>query len=280
MADTTVDGANASHAEQEKPLVNGDTAHEDEKVKAQEDPKKGDNQKQKDGKGDSKKDEKPPGGYDSTAVPRRPPGYTVKITFHRATNLPMADYASLSSDPYVLATLDTGLPTRHKEDPPLQHRTPTIRRNTDPEWNDEWVVANVPRDGFRLKCRVMDEDPQDHDDRLGNAHVVVSGPIGEGWQGIKDGQYKIMKRSGSKRAYLIRLFAACIRKSKHLNGHLFLSVECLGRTETENGGRAYTVGPMWFTKHYSPMLGRIANRKEPGEDKRGNDDKSKPEKYK
>lgn len=226
-----------------------------------------------------KESKQPPGGFDSTPVPRQPVGYTLKITFHKATNLPMADYASWSSDPYVLADIETDLPTRHKEDPPFQHRTPTTRRCTDPEWNDEWIVANIPPNGFRMKCRVMDEDPQDHDDRLGNAYIEV-GQISESWSGIQNQMYKIRKRSGSKRAYLIRTFAACIRKSKHLNGHLFVSVEMLGRTDARNGGRAYTVGPMWCTRHYSPMLGRIANRKEPDENAQGNEDRSKPEKYK
>lgn len=117
----------------------------------------------------SKSDKGPAGGFDSTPLPRRPPGYTLKFTFHRATNLPLADINSLSSDPFIVAELNTGLPTRHKEDPPLQLRTKTIRQCTDPVWESEWIVANVPASGFKLKCRIYDEDPADHDDRLGNA---------------------------------------------------------------------------------------------------------------
>jgi len=262
----------AESEEQEKSQVGSNATGDQEKVE--------NNDKKKPDKKDHMDDEKkPPGGFDDTPIPRQPPGYTVKITFQRATNLPMADYASLSSDPYVLATLETGLPTRHKEDPPLRHRTPTIQRCTEPEWNNEWIVANVPAGGFGLKCRVMDEDPQDHDDRLGDAYITV-GHIKEGWTGINNGEYKIKKRYGSKRAYLIRAFAACIRKSKHLNATLIVSIELLGRTEAQHGGRAYTVGPMWYLKHYSPMLGRIANRKEPMEDQQGNENPSKPQKYK
>lgn len=261
MAEREPKDATAVSRDSEKPPMNGNANDDKGEPKKQEDKKK------------------PPGGFDPTPVPNKQVGYTLKITFHRATNLPMADYASLSSDPYVLATLDTGLPTRHKEDPPFQHRTSTIRRCTDPEWQDEWIVANIPSSGFRMKCRVMDEDPQDHDDRLGDAHVAVS-HLDEGWKGITERECKIKKRSGSKRAYLIRVFAACVRKRKHLNGNLFVSVEMLGRTEAGSGGRAYTVGPMWYTKHYSPMLGRIANRKVPGEAGEGTEDKKKPEKYK
>jgi hypothetical protein len=31
------------------------------------------------------------------------PGYTLKITFHRAEDLPVADFGSFSSDPYISA---------------------------------------------------------------------------------------------------------------------------------------------------------------------------------
>lgn len=210
---------------------------------------------------DKGKEEQPAGGWDGTPVPRALPGWTVKITFHRATNLPMADINTLSSDPFVLAQINTALPMRHKEDPLLRMRTPTIRRNTDPTWNFEWIVANVPSSGFKLKARVYDEDPADHDDRLGNVHVHVS-HLDETWPGIKNQPYKIMKRSGSKRAYLIRACAACLSKTKHLNGDLYISIELLGRTEGNDGGRMYTIGPSWWIRHYSPMLGRIANRKD------------------
>ncbi|KAF2239173.1 hypothetical protein EV356DRAFT_439148 [Viridothelium virens] len=225
-------------------------------------------QKQAEPQDEKPKEEKkgPAGGFDSTPLPREPPGYTVKITFHRATNLPMADVNTLASDPYILATIDTGLTPRHKEDPPLTLRTPTIRRNCDPEWNCEWIVANVPASGFKLKARIYDEDPADHDDRLGNAHIHVDS-LSEDWQGIKEQGYKIMKRTGSKRAYFVRAIAACFSKAKHLNGNLYVSVECLGRTQDEEGGgRAYTIGPGFWYKHYSPMLGRLANVKDAQDD--------------
>lgn len=222
-----------------------------------------------------KKEKEPAGGYDSTPIPNAPPGYTVKITFVRAANLPMADLNSLSSDPYVLAQLNTGLPTRHKEDPPLRFRTHCIRRKTDPVWNAEWVVANVPSSGFKLKARVYDEDPADHDDRLGNVHVHVNS-LSEDWVGIKEGEYEIKKRMGSKRAYLIRAITTCIGTTKHMSGQLYVSVEVIGRTKDESGGRAYTVGPCWWVKHYSPMLGRITGMKEdkeqPKEEKEGKEE--------
>ena len=212
-----------------------------------------------------KDDSQPAGGYDDTSVPPKPPGYTVKFTFHRATKLPMADINSMSSDPYVLATLYTDLPTRHKQDPAMQFRTPTIRKNCDPEWNAEWIVANVPASGFELKARIYDEDPADHDDRLGNVHVKVDS-LGQNFQGIKEQSYKIKKRMGSKRAYLIRGCAAMFSRGTHMSGTLVVSVEVLGKTDTDNGGRMWTIGPCNWSKHLSPMVGRLAGTKDIGKD--------------
>ncbi|KAL9131848.1 MAG: hypothetical protein Q9217_000294 [Psora testacea] len=211
-------------------------------------------------KKEKKKD--PAGGFDEAPIPRAPPGYTVKFIFHRATSLPFADINSLSSDPYVLAQLNTKLPTRHKQDPYLRWRTPTIRRSVDPVWNSEWIVANVPASGFALKARLYDEDPADHDDRLGDVHVHVDN-IGDNWEGIKERPYKIKKRRGSKRAYLIRGCAAMFSRSIKMSGDLIISAEVLGRTDTDNGGRLWTIGPCNWSQHLSPMIGRLAGTKEP-----------------
>ena len=204
---------------------------------------------------EQKKD--PAGGYDPAKVPRAPPGYTIKITFHKATNLPFADINTLSSDPYILAQLNTKLRTRHKQDPRLRFRTTTQRRNVNPEWNEDWIIANVPADGFELKCRLYDEDPADHDDRLGNIHVRVDG-LHEQWPGIVDRPFEIKKRMGSKRAYFFRGCAALFQKGVRMSGEVFLSITLLQRTPDENGGRLYTVGPCNWSQHFSPLMGRVA----------------------
>src|SRR5436190_13252552 len=182
----------------------------------------------------------PAGGFDETLPLPAPPGYTLKFTFHRARHLPFADINTLSSDPYVIATLKTDLPKRHKEDPDLRFRTPTIHRNTDPEWNAEWVVGHVPASGFFLKCRLYDEDPADHDDRLGNVHVSVNS-IGDSWPGIKEQIFDVTMRMGSKRAYLIRGCAIMFSGNRKLRGEMVISVENLGKTPGESGSKAYTM---------------------------------------
>ena len=226
-----------------------------------------------------KKDKKPAGGFDATPVPHASPGYTLKFTFHRAENLPFADINTISSDPYVLATLKTDLQKRHKQDPDLRFRTPTIHRNTNPAWNTEWIVANVPSSGFFLKCRLYDEDPADHDDRLGNVHVNVNS-IHDGWTGIKEQSFDIKKRMGSKRAYLIRGCAALVSSIK-MGGEMVISVENLGRTPGKDGGRMYTIGPLHWSRHFSPLIGRLTGVKDnDDDDQKTNGEKKKAGKYK
>ena len=216
----------------------------------------------------------PPGGYDSTPIPSARDGYTVKFTFQRAENLPLSDLNSRSSDPYIHATLTSSLPKRHEEDPDMVFRTPTIHKNVNPEWNTEWIVAGIPSSGFRLKCRLYDEDPSDHDDRLGNVTIYVN-HIGENWPGIRDERFPIKKRMGSKRAYMIRGCASMLSRNVHMGGYLYVSAEVLGASD-KPFGRMYTVGKTFWFKHYSPMIGRIAGTKAPESE---NNDGEKVEKY-
>jgi len=217
----------------------------------------------------------PPGGFDSTPIPPASDGYTIRFTFHRAENLPVSDLSSRSSDPYIHATLTSPLSKRHKEDPELILRTPTVHKNVNPEWNTEWIVAGIPSSGFRLKCRLYDEDPSDHDDRLGNVTIHVN-HIGKDWPGIREQRFDIKKRMASKRAYMIRGCVAMLSRDIHMDGSLYLSAEVLG-VSNKPFGRMYTVGKTSWYKHYSPMIGRLAGTKAPGSSE--NDKDVKTEKY-
>lgn len=216
---------------------------------------------------------KPPGGYDPTPLPKLPPGYTVKFTFHKALNLPISDVHSSSSDPYIAATLTADIPTRHKEDPLMIHRTKTIHRSTEPVWNEDWVVANIPPSGFRLKCRLYDEDPTDHDDRLGN--VTLEFPsIGDDWKNIEQTQFDVKKRVGSKRAYLFRGATSVLQGFSSITPKLELSIIVLGKSDAP-GGRMYTIGPTTWTRHFSPMIGRLTGTRV-NKDERQDEDDSEP----
>ncbi|TDZ55143.1 hypothetical protein CTRI78_v005698 [Colletotrichum trifolii] len=204
---------------------------------------------------------KPSGGFDTTPLPDAPPGYTVRFIFHKASNLPAADLGTRSSDPYIHVTLKAAIPKRHKEDPDLTHRTRTERRTTEPVWNDEWVVANVPADGFILKCRLYDEDYPDHDDRLGNVTVKVP-YVGEDWKGYpQPGQEFIAKkRMGSKRAYFFKAITSHFDPTVDMSPRLWISMEVLGRSDPPYA-QMCTVGPTSYFKHFSPMIGRLTGIK-------------------
>ncbi|KAI9734492.1 MAG: hypothetical protein M1818_006881 [Claussenomyces sp. TS43310] len=211
----------------------------------------------------------PAGGWSDTPIPHAQDGYTVKFTFHGATNLVVADFGSRSSDPYIKARLTApGITKRHKEDPDMILRTETVHKSTTPEWNAQWIVAGIPSSGFSLKCRLYDEDPSDHDDRLGNVTVHASNLAS--WQGLKEEEFHIKKRMGSKRAYAVRGCLAMLSSSVKMDGKLYLSAEVLGKSDPPHG-RMYTLGQLRWFKHYSPMIGRIAGTKnfESGPDGQG-----------
>jgi hypothetical protein len=204
----------------------------------------------------------PPGGPDETPIPSASDGYIVRFTFHRAENLPVSDFGVRSSDPYIQATLTSDLEKRHKEDPDMVLRTPTIHKNVNPVWNTQWTVAGIPSSGFRLKCRLYDEDSSDHDDRLGNV-TIYADQVNKEWPGIREAGYPIKKRMGSKRAYMVRGCVAMLSRNVHMSGTLYVSAEVLGESEKPHG-RMYTLGVTSWYKHYSPMIGRLAKTKAPG----------------
>lgn len=249
-AESLPSNSQVSSTEKQDPEPESEKSHQADKK---------DSEKKDDGGGE----DQPAGGFDSTPIPRAANGYTLKFTFHRASNLPAADLNSQSSDPFILAQLNAHTPLRHKEDSPLRYRTHTVQKNCSPEWNEEWIVANVPSSGFKLKVRIYDEDPADHDDRLGDVHITEHS-LNENWRGMKEQRFSVMKRKGSKRAYAARFVFSCFGAKKSLSGDLFVSIEMLGRTQDDGqNGRMYTVGPLRWFKHYSPMLGRLTNTKEP-----------------
>ena len=209
----------------------------------------------------SEKDKQPPGGLDKTPLGHsKQDRYTVRITFHSATNVPVSDINTGNSDPFVLAQLQTDLPPRHSEDPHLRFRSKTIHRSTEPVWNAEWVVGGIPESGFMLKTRLYDADDYDRDDRLGTLHYH-SGRLGEHWKGLNKEEFKLKKSGAHPLVYGLRWCTSIVRSSRNLHAKLIISVEILGKTEGEDMGKAFTLNNFYF-KHFSPLIGKIAGTKD------------------
>lgn len=205
----------------------------------------------------NKEEKKPPGGFDDTPLPKAPPGYTLRFTFHNARNLAPADISSASSDPFLHATLSAPSIKRHRDDPDLTYRTRTHHTTTNPDWKEEWVVANVPPSGFTLKCRLYDEDGKNADDRLGNVTVKI-GNVSESWKGIPPpGRvFEAKKRMMSKRALTAKAIMVLCSSGSQMSPLVRISIEVLGKSEPPHG-QMCTLAPTTWIKHFSPMIGRL-----------------------
>lgn len=192
-----------------------------------------------------------------------PPVYSVHISFRRASRLLVGDILTLSSDPYVIATLT--FPDSEPEAAKLHHRTPTIRRTLEPEWDDHWSIANVPASGIQLNLKVMDEDPAKHDDCLGVAHIET-GPLSADFEREEAPNLKL-RMGGDPWVLLTRLISSGCTKAtwKAVAGHVdvFLKIERHPESYTPPLERPYTRGPNWHTQHFSPLIGMITNTAAP-----------------
>ncbi|KAK7031582.1 C2 domain-containing protein [Favolaschia claudopus] len=188
-----------------------------------------------------------------------PPTYTVQITFDYAKNLPVADLASLSSDPYILASVEV------PDVEALTCRTPTIQQTRDPTWNCTWFIAGVPEQGFKLKMVVYDEDagskPKLSPDRLGKA-VARFGPeqMKEGFESLET-EYVMKKRKGDLHPYILTYLSA-LRPGQKLVRHnrVVVSMRVLRKDEDVQELRLYTLGPNRYSRHFSPLLGSVVNK--------------------
>ncbi|BEI81436.1 hypothetical protein CcaverHIS002_0205960 [Cutaneotrichosporon cavernicola] len=204
------------------------------------------------------------GGRDKTPLePTKGPTYTLRVVFHSAQRLPISDFGSQSSDPFILAQCETGLHTRHKQDPALRFRSATARRTLNPRWDAEWVIAGIPATGCELKVRVYDEDNGTQDDLLGHVHVQT-GMLDEKFK-IDKNTYKLSKRGADWRAVAWRTCLKSVDEDSRKDVTLTMSLEVLERTKVEVG-KPYTANCFWWS-HYSPLLGRVVKTKAPDAEK-------------
>ncbi|KAG8711427.1 hypothetical protein FRC09_020600 [Ceratobasidium sp. 395] len=211
--------------------------------------------------------------------------YDIQITIHSAHALPVSDVPSLSADPYILASLR--VPEYREKDepgpPPLLFRTKTIHRTRDPDWENEvWRVGGIPGSGFALRIGVRDEDAGKQDDRLGEARVSFfgTGPakkrMGDDsdrdadldWGRVREGldmarrEAPIKKRRGGARAFLSTYMTAAMAKGvSPKSAKVVVSVRVLGLSENQEDRRVYTLGPNYYSLHFSPLLGKVMGTK-------------------
>ncbi|KAJ7493224.1 hypothetical protein B0H11DRAFT_2228008 [Mycena galericulata] len=184
--------------------------------------------------------------------------YTLQITFDRAKNLPVADIGTLSCDPYILASIVV------PDVEPLTFRTPTIRRNRDPTWNSMWLVSGVPASGFKLSMILYDEDPgaKISSDRLGKA-VARFGPeqMKEGFESLET-EYTLQKRKGDLHPYILTYLTALLPGEKlRKHNRVIASVRVLRKDEDKGDHRMYTLGPNTYSRHFSPLIGSMVNKR-------------------
>ncbi|KAF3928047.1 hypothetical protein AA313_de0201886 [Arthrobotrys entomopaga] len=204
--------------------------------------------------------------------------YDLAIRFHSVSNLPVADLGKFSSDPYLkikLAvspkkTTETGWHAIKEktgpdpDDPVIVFRTPTHHQTLNPIFPPQtfWVVGNIPESGFSMTVICRDEDPSNQDDGLGKTKIEIEEVTGSGWK--KEHMKIELKRrngGGSWRAFAFSPVINVINGQKISSGRpvVDMSIEVIGETK-DNAGRSfpYTSGPAYFSKHFSPLAGRIA----------------------
>jgi hypothetical protein len=173
--------------------------------------------------------------------------YTCKITFLKVCNVPVADLNDLSCDPYLEVTLSEDPPKDTSDPQYLTYRTRTCRRNLNPEFNEQWIVAGIPESGFLLSIKLRDEDPGNVDDDLGKTILRMpnegEGTLNDSWKS-GDREYKVHKRTGSITSVLFTWTARALTRGNV--GHhvrVWVSAEVLGKFEGQQDRRMYTVGP-------------------------------------
>ncbi|PSR73293.1 hypothetical protein PHLCEN_2v10854 [Hermanssonia centrifuga] len=186
--------------------------------------------------------------------------FDCKITILRLANVPVADFNDLSCDPYIQASLSIDTPQPQV----LTYRTHTCRRSLNPHFNAHWIVAGIPQSGFLLSLRLRDEDPGNYDDDLGKTVVrfpqlndAAGNELNEGWDS-GDREYKVHKRKGSVMSQIFTWTARAVTKGDV--GHrvrIWVSVKVLQKSQNQQDTRLYTIGPLKYVRHFSPLIGKF-----------------------
>ncbi|PFH53526.1 hypothetical protein AMATHDRAFT_54686 [Amanita thiersii Skay4041] len=155
------------------------------------------------------------------------PYLDVEIQFIGASGLPKMDVVG-TADPYFIAKLDRKVSF-----------VSTVKRNTlTPVWNELWRIKNVPSSA-ELHVEVLDKD----EGSLTNDFI---------------GSFRTSISTGAKEVEIEGLLF------KRTKGTFWLSIKSTPSTDLPERQQAYPYffdGPIRFSQHLSPTVGRLTNLK-------------------
>ncbi|EJD06147.1 C2-domain-containing protein [Fomitiporia mediterranea MF3/22] len=145
----------------------------------------------------------------------------LSIQFIGASNLPKMDIVGLA-DPYFVANLDDK----------IAFVSNVLQNTLSPVWNESWNVKNVPETAV-LSVEVLDKDEGSvHDDFIGGFTTSVT--------------------PGAKEVEIVSTIRKIVR------GTFWLKVS--SSPSEPNPRRRYVFdGPIRYTRHFSPTIGRLTN---------------------
>ncbi|BFZ53461.1 hypothetical protein PYCC9005_000485 [Savitreella phatthalungensis] len=191
--------------------------------------------------------------------------YTVAIQFVKAAHVPIGDFFNGSSDPYIVGLMN------HKTDDELVFRTSTCRSTRFPEWqhDDVWQVSGV-KEGTFVKLRMYDEDPRKLDnDRLGVSELKLENleQLCKETEGSKSGKeitLKVQKRQANAKVYFLTYIHSWFAFQDLNRQSASLVLRLKVRKDEESLPEPRQTGPLRYSIHFSPMLGRMAGTKGSG----------------
>lgn len=187
--------------------------------------------------------------------------YTIALRFVSGSRLPIGDFFQGTSDPYVVAYLD------RKGTNELVFRTSTARSTRDPKWqeDDVWHVRGV-QEGAVIKIWLYDEDPRKLDnDRLGVAELRLDNLEQLASQDeAKEMTLKVSKRKANMKVYALTYIYTWAAFQDLNKQAASITVELKVKKDEHKPDKPRQAGPMRYSIHFSPILGRMAGTKGSG----------------
>ncbi|GJJ13206.1 hypothetical protein Clacol_007457 [Clathrus columnatus] len=173
----------------------------------------------------------------------------------KATHVPVSDLSKLSCDPFIRAKLKLV-----DSDDTVTFRTHTMRNTLNPVYNSRWIVCGIPSSGFILTLALLDEDVVGTDKKLGKATISI--PCKSQRTLLKsldtgELECKVEKRRGGIRTHIATYVAFLVTRGK-VSHHvrIWVRIRVLDYDYSEHP-RLATLGPPWYTRHFSPLIGHF-----------------------